>query len=233
MTQENYEKTRVGGKLDFVKSNLERLCAYKKAHGLIYPIIEAQYLKFSHNLDQLPMAKSWLKDIGVDKLVDFYGTLHNYTVDYPENFTVFKHRLAKRTPLCYWPYFFIVINYNGDVVPCCWFRMYAHCSSDKNDKTTVIGNVFEQSIKEIWNSEKYRLAREMVSNPGRALEKYDCSGLYCYDCPFLFDTDWRKNHRVAPEWHFEDLYEMINGKPVRRPDGESIALRNKRLEIEG
>ncbi|MFC1538120.1 SPASM domain-containing protein [Candidatus Latescibacterota bacterium] len=230
MSQENYSKTRVGGKFEFVKSNLARLCAYKKKHGLRYPVIEAQYLKFPHNLDQLSEARQWLMEIGVDRMVDFYGTLHNYTVDYPGNYTIAGPKKKKSFPLCYWPYFFMVINYNGDVVPCCWFRIYAHCSSDPEDKSTVIGNVFKKSVREIWNSERFKIARQMVSNPETAAEYCECTEYYCDDCPVIFESDWRKNHRIAPEWYFEDLYSMKNGNPVRRSNEDSAELHQKRLK---
>ncbi len=229
MTQDNYSKTRVGGNFEHVKSNLERLCAFKKKHRLKYPIIEAQYLKFPHNLHQLSEAKEWLQRIGVDRMVDFYGTLHNYTVDFPGNYKILGLKKKKLFPLCYWPYFFMLINYNGDVVPCCWFRMYAHCSSDPKDKSTVIGNVFKKSVREIWNSEGYRIARRLVSNPALAYKSQDYKDHYCYNCPLIFETDWRKNHRIAPEWDFDDLYTMVNGKPVRRSEEESMELRKKRL----
>jgi len=229
MTQDTYSKTRVGGRIDLVKSNLERLCAFKKKHGLKYPIIEAQYLKFSHNIHQLSEAKEWLEKIGVDKMVDFYGTLHNYTVDIPGNYNIFKPKKKSFFPLCYWPYFFMVINYNGDVVPCCWFRMYAHNSSDLKDKSTVFGNVFETDIRKLWNSEHYKTARRLVSNPEIAVKSDSYKEHYCYNCPLIFETDWRKNHRIAPEWEFDEIYKMINGRPVRRPDEEAMELKKQRM----
>ena len=229
MTQDTFSMTRVGGRIDLVKSNLERLCAYKKQHRLRYPIVEAQFLKFPHNLHQLPDAREWLEKIGVDKMVDFYGTLHNYTVDVPGNFTVSGPKKKAHLPLCYWPYFFLVINYNGDVIPCCWYRMYAHNSSDPKDRSTVFGNIFESSLKEIWNSEPYRIARRLVSRPELAVGNPLYRKHYCYHCPQIFETDWRKNHRIAPEWTFDDVYEMIDGRPVRRPDEQAALLRERRM----
>ncbi len=228
MTQDTYSMTRVGGKIDLVKSNLERLCAFKKRHGLKYPIIEAQYLKFTHNLHQLSEAKEWLKRIGVDRMVDFYGTLYNYTVDRHENYTVFGPRKKKLTPLCSWPYFFMVIKYDGDVVPCCWYRIYSHNSSDPVDRSTVLGNVFETSVWDVWNSEKYRIARRLVSNPALTEKDHTFNDHYCYECPLIYETDWKKNHRKAPEWEFDDLYTLVEGRPVRRPEEESLALKNNR-----
>ena len=54
---------------------------------------------------------------------------------------------------------------NGDVVLCCvdW------------ERTTVFGNIHEQSLREIWNSEKYRAYR-------RRMKERDLAGTLCEHC---------------------------------------------------
>jgi MoaA/NifB/PqqE/SkfB family radical SAM enzyme len=56
--------------------------------------------------------------------------------------------------ICYNPWtHFEVNNPNGDVTMCC-------------DVPTVLGNVNEQSIEEIWNGEKYQKLRRMMFEQG-------------------------------------------------------------------
>ncbi|HAG81051.1 MAG TPA: hypothetical protein DCL61_07730, partial [Cyanobacteria bacterium UBA12227] len=50
LDQQKYQLTRVGGRLDWVLSNLRRVCNYRREQGRIYPKVEVQYIKFQHNL---------------------------------------------------------------------------------------------------------------------------------------------------------------------------------------
>ena len=68
-------------------------------------------------------------------------------------------RLPEHMP-CPFPWRYLVIQWNGDVVPCC-----RDCNGD-----IVLGNAAENSLREIWNNEAYRAFRdEMIrgtfSNP--------------------------------------------------------------------
>lgn len=54
---------------------------------------------------------------------------------------------------CYIPFLHVVIQSNGDVIPCC----YA-------DDRFLMGNVNEDSLVEIWNNNKYRVFREKAKN---------------------------------------------------------------------
>ena len=54
LSQQKYEMTRVGGKIERVLHNLRRVCEYKKEMGLQFPKVEVQYIKFQHNLDVIP-----------------------------------------------------------------------------------------------------------------------------------------------------------------------------------
>lgn len=66
---------------------------------------------------------------------------------------------------CTIPFWRAWILWNGDMVLCCvdW------------ERTTVFGNIHEQSIKEIWNSENYKRYRWRMTNR-------DLSGTLCENC---------------------------------------------------
>lgn len=229
LTDDTYAKTRVGGRINLVKSNLERLCAYKKRMKLKTPIIEAQYIKFPHNVHQLSKARAWLSEIGVDRMVDFWGNLHNYTADRPDNVRVTGPRGFSFLPLCHWMYMFMVINFNGDVYPCCRWRVDEPFRTDTRRNAHVMGNVFETNVREVWNNRQYRKAREMSSKTAHIVSKEEYDSHFCTSCPNLFETDWRNNHRMAPDWIFDDIFEMTENRPVRRPENEAVKRRKQRL----
>jgi MoaA/NifB/PqqE/SkfB family radical SAM enzyme len=204
MTQESYGRTRAGGRIDLVLSNLERACAYKREAGLRYPQIEVQYIMFQHNVDEMDAAYRRFEEIGVDEATAFWGFLHNYVDIDPGTYAVHGPRPPRRLPRCYWPYFFMVIKQNGDVIPCCNHRVGEQNSAAVEQK--ILGNVFEAGVRGVWNSAAYREARRLVLSPPRIETESGLRGSFCDECPRLFDTGRDENLRSAQHYAFEDLY---------------------------
>ena len=74
-------------------------------------------------------------------------------------------RYANHCAIPFWRFWVI---WNGDVVVCCadWHR------------TTVMGNIKDQSIEQIWNNKLYREHRErMLSGETEGLICHDCKGV--------------------------------------------------------
>src|SRR5690606_7987717 len=57
LSQEKYQRTRVGGNIARVLKNLKGVSEYRKQIGCKYPVIEVQYIKFQHNHDELEEAR--------------------------------------------------------------------------------------------------------------------------------------------------------------------------------
>lgn len=75
--------------------------------------------------------------------------------------------------LCPYPWYTMFIAHNGDAVACC--RDLEH--------QTVLGNLFEQDVLEIWNGEKYQaLRRDLVAQ--RPELQAACNG-----CDMPYDTE--------------------------------------------
>jgi MoaA/NifB/PqqE/SkfB family radical SAM enzyme len=217
LNQDTYSLTRVGGRLDRVVDNLRRICELRRQEGLKYPHIEVQYIKFQHNLDQLDEARKLFEEIGVDQLTEFWGSLHNYVDCGPDRYTVYGPKKKPRWPYCKWPHFSTVIKYNGDVIPCCWYREGEQYTRDGDAR--VIGNVFETSLKEIWRSQEYQEIRRIVADPEAADSLASSRDSFCYGCSQLYDTNRADARRIASNHRFEDLYTL--GKkniPIRRPE---------------
>jgi len=214
LTQENYQRTRVGGRIHWVLSNLERTCEIRRRLRRLYPRVEVQYIKFQHNRHEVDRARRWCRQIGVDQFSSFWGDLHNYTDVDPTRYDIHGPREKNALPACHWPYFSTVIKYNGDVIPCCYYRTGMQYTTDDDART--LGNVFQNGLDEIWNSPKYQTIRRLVSNPALADSQPACKESFCYGCEKLFYTDVKRNKISAAEQTFESVYHVDDeGIPVR------------------
>jgi MoaA/NifB/PqqE/SkfB family radical SAM enzyme len=187
-SQETYERSRVGGRLSLVLSNLERLCRFKKQLGLTYPKIEVQYLCYRHNLAERASAQAFFDDVGVDLVTYAWGDVTNY-VDLARNDTLGPLG-PSALPKCTWPYLSLVVKYNGDVIPCCVHRLGPQYA--EGGEPRAIGNVFASSLSEVWRSQGYRRARRMVSSPEGASEP-GAREHFCHGCVRIYETtdNWR------------------------------------------
>jgi len=193
-TQSVYERTKIGGKVDLVKSNLERLLAFRQKHNLRYPIVEAQYYKYQHNLVEQVRATRYFRQIGVDRIKSIWGTVHNsLDVDYG-TYPIIEPKPSRPIPLCFHPWFDMVIKYNGDVIPCCEHRLGEQFSDD-NRQPITLGNAFDDAIETIWNSEQYRQLRDTVRN-----RPMDATHQFCYGCPILYRCGLQ-NRLFNGRWH--------------------------------
>lgn len=204
LTQETYSRTRINGRIDDVLSNLTRLCEYKRIRALNYPIIEVQYIKYQHNLHELKAAGEMFKSMRVDKFTKFWGNLHNMVDLEPGKYKIFKPRKKRMISHCLWPSFFMLIKYNGDAFPCCLYRFAAqYCEMDNS---RALGNVFETSVEEVWNSTAFRQTRKFVFNPDAALEDESFMDNFCYGCEAIFHTDLYKVKKEADKYRIEEIY---------------------------
>jgi MoaA/NifB/PqqE/SkfB family radical SAM enzyme len=230
LSQEKYQLTRVGGNIARVLKNLERVCRFRKELGARYPLVEVQYIKFRHNLDEVEKARKLCEELGVDRFSTFWGDLHNWTDRDPGHFEVIGPRPAKRLPLCYWPHFSTVIKWNGDVIPCCTHRQGAQYAPGADAR--VFGNVFEKSLTELWNSKPYQLARRFVSDPGRSTNDPDLRNHFCAECPVIFETNRRDTLLAANELDYDDVFTLDErGRPVRRSPDEIEAIRSRKGQV--
>ena len=83
----------------------------------------------------------------------------------PNYFRKYEVGIPETPPqrVCLLPWFSLYIAVNGDVRPCCSFAEGNVCN---------LGNLFEQSFAEIWNSEEYRRLRRQAL--GRKLTYFIC-----------------------------------------------------------
>ncbi|HLD58690.1 MAG TPA: radical SAM protein [archaeon] len=172
VSQETYEKYRVGGKLETVWNNIRLVAEKKKLLKSEKPKIVWQFLVMKHNEHELPVLETVRKKLGIDELAiggvrsdmgKEIFTADNEKIDslkkwLPSRQELSRYDLEKKQrknikKSCAFLWFVSVINWNGSVAPCC---------GNYNEKFDF-GNAFEKGFKAVWNNEKYIAARKAVA----------------------------------------------------------------------
>ena len=91
-----------------------------------------------------------------EKMIDAYGKWLPKNPQY-NNYNMDTKKRNQSMTFCKSPWTSTAINWNGDVFP---------CSCVHTEEKDRMGNIFEQSFKEIWHGEKYVAARkELLGQP--------------------------------------------------------------------
>ena len=138
-SKETYEKQRGKG-FNTVKDNLWGFLEEKKYRNSTFPIVRVSFVENKNNLhEKAEFIKLWK-----DK-VDFIDL--QLMIDYTKQ--EFEDGFATKWN-CIDPFRRLSIISNGDVLPCCSF----------NGRSLVVGNVYQNSLKQIWLSEKVDSLRQ-------------------------------------------------------------------------
>ncbi len=163
-TQESYEAYRVGGKLDKVIEGAKNIIRWKRELKSLTPFVVFQFLVVKPNEHQIGEVNRLAREIGVDLVAlktaqiydykngsDLIPTIEKYSRYRKEadgTYTI-KNELLSH---CWKMWQSCVITWDGKVVPCCF---------DK-DAHYVMGDLQQQSFKEIWQSKKYNSFRASI-----------------------------------------------------------------------
>lgn len=162
-TQDVYKQYRVGGNLDKVIEGAKNIVKWKKELNKKTPYVFFQFLVVKHNEHQIEEVKQLAKDIGVDDVRFKTAQVYDYETD-PNNLipTNDKYSRYKKnsdgtyTPKnklanqCWKLWHANVITWDGLVVPCCFDKDAMH----------RLGNLKNESFKNIWNNDNYRQFRQ-------------------------------------------------------------------------
>ncbi|HOX40661.1 MAG TPA: radical SAM protein [bacterium] len=202
-TKETYEKIKVGCNFDKVTENLKYLVEMKKKYKTPIPEMCFRFVITKDNYQDIPAYVDYVysigdrKELGDGTRIDFCGLLafpeiahYNLKKMPPEileklvekqkkydAFVLFAHAEStgvENVPIdCCINWMEPYIMMGGYVQPCCAVMM-----SNKRPwlREHALGNINEQSVKEIWNSDRYRKLRASVNNPKAPVP------LMCADC---------------------------------------------------
>lgn len=161
-TQDVYQQYRVGGNINKVVEGAKNIVKWKKELNSKTPFIFFQFLVVKPNEHQIEDIKRLAKEVGVDEVRFKTAQVYDYendpnklipTIDkfsrYKKNTDgtyKAKNQLANR---CWKMQHANVITWDGLVVPCCFDKDALH----------QLGNLKNQSFKEIWQNQNYRQFR--------------------------------------------------------------------------
>lgn len=185
LTPESYKIYRIGGELEVVVENMKELRKLRDARGRKSPKLIMQWLPMKHNQHEIPYLRAKAKEWGADtveiKTAQVYTDYQaaQYLPDMEELRRYERQgqrwETKRRYQSCKRLWFSTMIDWNGNVVPCCF---------DK-DEQFLMGNALSQDFKTIWHGEKYNSFRTKLIRQGRIEEMCrNCTeGLKSYYIP--------------------------------------------------
>ncbi|MDF1547346.1 MAG: radical SAM/SPASM domain-containing protein [Bacteroidales bacterium] len=171
-TQEVYEKYRVNGSLSKVLEGVKTVVSSKKEAKSQLPKVVLQFLVTGENEHQINEAKIIASKLEVDKIVFKSAQIYDFKNGSPlipqnPKFSRYKQQpngtykiKSKLKNRCWRMWSQPVITATGDVLPCCF---------DKDAKYKM-GNLKENSFREIWHSENYLDFRKKVFSDRKSID---------------------------------------------------------------
>ncbi|WP_440134019.1 SPASM domain-containing protein [Chitinophaga sancti] len=168
-TQDVYTQYRVGGNLEKVIQGAKNIVKWKKELNSKKPFVFFQFLVVKPNEHQIEDIKLLAKEIGVDQVRFKTAQVYDYeegnrlipTIDkfsrYRRNEDGTYKIKNKMGNHCWRLWHAPVITWDGLVVPCCFDKDAQH----------KLGDLKQQSMKELWQNEKYVGFRTQIMK-GRA-----------------------------------------------------------------
>ncbi len=156
-TQDAYASYRIGGTLDKVLEGTRTLLRLRKEMRSRTPHVVFQFLVVKPNEHQVPSVYALAKELGVDRVALKTAQIYDYKSGSPlipdtdryaryrknsDGTYSIKNQLLNQ---CWKMWHSCVITWDGKVVPCCFDKDAHH----------VMGDLSQQSFREIWNSPAY------------------------------------------------------------------------------
>ena len=172
ITQEIYEKYRIGGQLAKVQDGIQLLLSERKKSNQNFPRVVLQFLVTGQNEHQLPELKRWAEEMQVDELQLKTTQIYNFEngselipseLGYSRYMPagngkwILKKKLENK---CWRMWQGAVSTWDGKVVPCCFDKDAEH----------VMGELESQSLASIWTSNSYQNFRKQLLSDRTQIE---------------------------------------------------------------
>lgn len=172
LDQETYATYRVSGDVEKVKAGLRNLVKAKKENHSKSPYIILQFIVFAHNKHQIDAVKTFGNEIGVDEVQIKSAQIYDFDKERKSLIDDNKYSRYERSDdggwqirsklpnRCWRLWSACVMTWDGMIVPCCF---------DK-DADHRLGNLNDDTFKQIWKSESYKQFRNKVFTNRKQIE---------------------------------------------------------------
>ena len=205
-TKEIYEKIRRGANYERTVKNIKNFLNFKQELGkktrctisiIKEPLTEGKIEDFKKWCNTLPF-----DIVAVNEAINFFGDSDLAQTGEIKYDFVKKDLAREKWPVCYQAWNQLHIYWDG-FVPACIL--------DYNKKF-VVGNAYESTIMDIWNSNKMREFRRALVE--RNYEKIEHNGTLCSNCSVLWERYdfWLRYQRMSMlKFYYHQLisYELI------------------------
>ncbi len=161
-SKKTYEKYRAGSNFEKVKKNILTFLELKKKMKSKFPYVQMKMINMKDTKNEISdFKKEWkskVDEVIITDFVDWAGQISN-----EENLEGVE--IKKQKYPCKWFWTSIVVLWDGRVVPCC-----KDC-----DARLVLGDLKKNTIKEIWNSKRFKEIRKQQI-------KHKFKNPLCYNC---------------------------------------------------
>ena len=174
--QTTYEQYRVHGNLDLVLRNCRLMVDAKRRLGSETPRIIWGYHTFAHNSNEIDAARQMANNIGVEF---HFSRGRVFGRDWDPDERVIPHEHVWPIP-CYTLYHTAVVYADGSMAPCrgSFYR------EDDMGRIAADGGSGAATFREVWNGERFRLARRLFAHYEASPEEQQH---ICYGCPARID----------------------------------------------
>lgn len=153
-TEETYRNIR-GANLNIVEGNIRKLIEVREKRKSSLPVIRVSFVDQKENHHEVnQFIEKWrniVEIIDIQDFCDFKNVEH-------------LQELPNKPYKCPDPFRSLMVDYNGDIYPCCTFYNKYFC----------LGNLNEVSLLEAWNGSKIKLLRKNILDGNMPMPCRNC-----------------------------------------------------------
>lgn len=158
MTQATYARYRVGGDVERVKTNFERIVRARRRLGRSRPQVEVQFLQFGYNEPEREATRRYVLEVGADRFRPFPARFDGFYFNDldPE---------ARRRLGCTHLWASLHVNNDGRVYP---------CDYGEDHGLPPLGSLQDRDLPELWNCTAMQDLRRGFRRWGGGLASAPC-----------------------------------------------------------
>ena len=145
-TSETYNKQRLSGKFDLVVNNILEFIEERNRRGLRYPLVRVSFLKNKLNAhEEDEFIKFW------SGKADMMSIQKMNELPDRDSGILIEAKSEEKSKGCSFPFKQLVVDYEGDILPCC----------KMGGKALALGNIEDTGLREAWESNQMKTLKTM------------------------------------------------------------------------